>query len=210
VVRHSKLRGKTALYPGNDYDHLANFLEQPSKSSHLDIQEGPPEPFIVIHDLGAHVQQPRTFPLDAQGLEQFKIYQRQATDSSPRLIFLRGYANLEWLQVVSEAFDVDPALYQRHLLFPKLSGGKSINHYSIPPLPSSSKRIFRLNITTICSDETANTSAVPEDIEDLRQQASKDLRRYHLDLSANANVGDSIVRQFLILSRRFSIIEQTI
>jgi hypothetical protein len=77
-------------------------------------------------------------------------------------------------------------------------------------LPSSLSRIFQLNVTTICSDDTASKSAYPEDIEGLRWKSSDDFRRYQMALKSGTRVGDSIVRRFSLFSKKFSIVEQKI
>lgn len=208
-MRHSKRGGKTNLYPGNDYYHLASFLQQHMPNRIQTSWNGPLEPFVVLYYLYTTETPSTKFDSDSQGLQTFRQHQRVGMEH-PQLVFLRGFPSPEWLQAVFVMYGVDPALYHRHFYFTTLSVGESGNHYTIPLLPSFSNMIFGLNIITICSDDTENPSALAEDIENLRREASENLRRYHLDLTTNSAVGDSIVRQFSVLSRRFRVVEQTV
>ncbi|SPO03434.1 uncharacterized protein DNG_06117 [Cephalotrichum gorgonifer] len=209
VSRHSQLGSKHALYPGNDYTILANFLQPGpdrfpgARSTHRE----PPEPFVVAYDLSSGSTS-ATSRLNPEGMKWFKQQQDLAA-LRPQLVFVRGFPDAKWLRVLSATYGVDPAVYQRHLVLPTLSAVDHMHHfYTNPPLPSSSGRIFSLMVTTICSNETANTSALAEDVEDLRRKGSAELLRYHLDLKKNGAVGDSIVRQYSVLSRKIQVIEQ--
>ncbi|TGO51361.1 hypothetical protein BOTNAR_0359g00110 [Botryotinia narcissicola] len=205
VLHHSKLNGKIAIYPGNDYDDLADFLQQLPSYENSPHESRSSEPFLITYNLEMPGAPFTAFECNTQGIERFKKHEQKSTQKA-RIVFLRGFPDADWLRAVFMVYGVDPAFYQRHLLFPV---GNGMNVHSTPLLPSYMKNIFRLNITSICELER-KISSTPEDIEDLRAAAATELRRYHISLKSNALIGDSVVRNFSILSRRFSVIEQTI
>ncbi len=171
---------------------------------------GFPDASVVAHSIRPGGVTSIEFRCGADDGDRFARHRKENADANG-IVFLRGYPHLHWLCEVGAAYNVDPALYQRHLQFSTLDDAGGRNYYATPTLPSFSSNVFQLNITTICTSETASLPGCPEDLDDLRWQCAENLRKYHLSLrSCSANPGDSIVRQYSILSRKFSVMDQTV
>jgi hypothetical protein len=124
------------------------------------------------------------------------------------MIFLRGHASSQWLNAVGQKHNVDPELFQRHLH--KAFGPVGRDLYSSPSLPSSSSNVFQLTVSTICFRNTGASSNEPEDLQGARRASSDLIARYFQDLRTRANVADSMVRKYLLLSAQEYVLEQTI
>ncbi|KAI9154908.1 hypothetical protein HJFPF1_07468 [Paramyrothecium foliicola] len=62
----------------------------------------------------------------------------------------------------------------------------------------------------VLSHPTGVNWAHPEDIEGIRRKSADELKKYQMSLKSGAGIGDSVVRRFSVLSRKFSVVEQTI
>jgi len=190
---------------------LAHYLQQSRPAGTTASPSSPtlavsPEPFAVIHELDALDGAIRAF--DAlEGLDEFDRQPSQVEGG--RLVFLRGYPSPQWLLKIGVKYQVDPDIYQRHLRFQTI-GTAERNHFSLPSLPSASTKIVQLPITTICSKITTGGRRGPEDMEPARETSTEALIKYYGSIKQNANVADSIVRGYSVVSKQHSVLEQTV
>lgn len=115
---------------------------------------------------------------------------------------MQGYPSPEWLRILGAHFRVDPEFYHQHLSFlqPK-------DHFDLPTLPSGSRNIFRLRITTIGS------RLVPcgtREVEENRKLDAEVVRGHQRALGLKGMVGDSIVRRYSVHDETWYTLEQEI
>lgn len=115
---------------------------------------------------------------------------------------MRGWQSREWLRTLAAQCRVDPEFFRRHLDFIEPS-----SFYDLPALPSTSENLWRLRITTICTQEH------PLSATDIRQQRKDDIegvRSYLNAVRAQERMGSSIVRRHGVISENTCIIEQEV
>lgn len=113
--------------------------------------------FVVVHDAATKTHS--ELACNAEGLSRFtQSHLVPQANLNAKLVFLRGFPSLEWLLAVGAAYNVDPAVYRRHLRFRTLDDAEGGSYGST--LPSESTEVFQLNISTICSNE-APTQSTP-------------------------------------------------
>ena len=172
------------------------------------------------------------FDSDLSGRNEFSVYER-STLGSGRVMFLRGFASPEWLNLVGSLYRVDPEFFRRHLDFlqpqkhheiptrfalPQQAGLKqqlSLLHqiptqFDLPSLPSTSENIVRLQIVSIVSRSDGHRTSARSSLSDLRSQASEDVRLYLRQALRDGQIGRSIVRRYLMHDEKYSTIEQEI
>jgi hypothetical protein len=173
--------------------------------SHDPAAVGSADDFAVVHDLVSGIN--AHFASSPAGLERFENYN---LIPSKCLLFLRGHASPEWLNVTGKKFSVAPELLRRHLRHDQafVTGARDL--HTSPSLPSSSTRVLQLTIPTICKCSVESPSNEPENLQHERRIADVKLKTYFKQLRSNANVGDSVVRGFLLLSKQEYVIEQNI
>ncbi|PGH19535.1 hypothetical protein AJ80_03870 [Polytolypa hystricis UAMH7299] len=123
--------------------------------------------FAVIHNITTGTS--ANFGPSTTDVDHFATYK---AESNPSLLFLRGYA------------------------FPPMVGNdwrKIRRFYSSPSLPSSSSRVYQLNISTVCCRNVVGAPYEPEDLQDSRKLETQGLGRYFKTLRNRAQVADSMV-----------------
>ncbi|KAM0540385.1 hypothetical protein ACHAPJ_013612 [Fusarium lateritium] len=79
--------------------------------------------------------------------------------------------------------------------------------YCSPGLPLASNRVFQLLIPTLCF-KSVDVSSVPEDLQSAREQGSEKMKTYFRDLRNSTRAGDSVIRKYVLLSKRAYALEQ--
>jgi hypothetical protein len=160
--------------------------------------------FAVIHDVSTGNSS--CFGSSSTEIARFSAHEGQ---TGPALLFLRGHASPMWLIAAADKYNISPELYRTHLQG-RLFALESRNLYISPSLPSSSGHVVQLTISTICSRGINHSSPEPEDLENDRVASSESLARYFHQLRDEGRVADSVVRDFLLLSKNEYVVEQTI
>ncbi|KAK6855170.1 hypothetical protein PG995_008702 [Apiospora arundinis] len=211
--------GFKSLYSGHRFLALANFLWRPYERRATRLEYYPTKadrqdegfPFALLvnwHEASGK----RTQQLDM-------TKQLEAVENATRsLIILKGYPSAEWLNFLGAKFRIDPDLYQRHLRFWSESGNAISRQNIAPRLPSAQAEIVMLRITTIgvLSGSLQSTQrGTPQDVIDsVRRRTSNEMSAYISRLSSldspDIALGDSIVREFVMLDLNHFAIEQII
>lgn len=121
---------------------------------------------------------------------------------SSHLVFIRGWQTREWLRVLGAHCHVDPELFRRHLEFIK---GEDL--YDLPGLPSISRHICQLRVTTIIKHQVPFTN---ERIRKARDGDDSSIVEYLKALQSEAIPGVSIVRRYACHNDTTSTVEQVI
>ncbi|PTU24354.1 hypothetical protein P175DRAFT_0520282 [Aspergillus ochraceoroseus IBT 24754] len=196
VRQHAARELRTSLHPGVNHRHLAKFLQQTGRQApkpHLTQQ--PKFSYAVIHDLTYnHGDHRRVVSFDSDsGLDGFFSHPYPGTGSG-HLVFLHGYPSPQWLGVVGARYGVDPEFFHR-----LLNQAPSGEFYDTPALPSASRNIITVPITSIGQHLG---SSLP------RSEAPNSLVAYFRGLGVRFNVGESIVRDFSLHDQEhFSIVQ---
>ncbi|KAF2160590.1 hypothetical protein M409DRAFT_28976 [Zasmidium cellare ATCC 36951] len=133
------------LSSGDHLDCFVQYLNQPYDPRFQDSQSASTEQraFGVLYDFrSASIQQVLQ---NAGDLDDLKAQREQDVPES-RLLILRGHPSPEWLNAISDAFEVDIEFFHHHLeLF---SRSRADPAWTWPPLSSTLAREPRLRITT--------------------------------------------------------------
>ncbi|OCK76178.1 hypothetical protein K432DRAFT_408394 [Lepidopterella palustris CBS 459.81] len=222
IVTHSLRSSKYSVCPGDNYISLAYYLQQP-RPAVIALADHPtasialgstPEAFAVLHNLNLLAGSSNSvIAFDAyDGLDSFTQYHDRpclAESGQGRLLFMRGYPSPQWLMEIGPKYKVDPDLYQRHMQF-EVTDTQGRDDFTLSSLPSSAGRVFQLPVSTICSKVTVGRSRGSEDLGPLRRANVEALTKYYGNLKQTARIGDSIVRRYGVISKQFSVLEQTI
>lgn len=207
----SKRSCQSHTYPRPDLANISNYLNEVNSYALKRGQTGSSprktESFVVVNKLANPHNQNLQFEASATGLEDFAAL--DPASSGPSLLFLRGFASSQWLNTIGDTYHVSPELFRRHLAFQAFTSGTRDLH-SLPPLPSSSGRIFQLTIRTICCRNLGALGYEPEDLEMSRSNNAAAMNTYFQQLRNRADVADSVVRRCLLLSKQEYVLEQTI
>lgn len=202
-------------YPRPDLSSLASYLTgpHPQRSRPSSPERSTPEnesedheteSFVCLYDISTASQ--KSFAASPKGLA--KLAKHKPT-SKPSLVFLRGFASPQWLNVLGELYNPTPEFYRRHLESQALNA-ESRDYFTSSPLPSASAMVCQLAIPTICTRNVDIAGYEPEDLQSLRVETSATMADYFLSLRNGGQVADSVVRQCLILSKQEYVLEQTV
>ena len=196
------------LYPGENFEKLAIFLNKALTLSELTAKP-PDDPFFAtLYLLQAHETTPKEFPSEdlscADDLPRVDQEFKSKTQSTAhRLLFLRGFPTPEWLCKIGSFYRLDPEFFRRHL---DLSSFSHQQWFSSPSLPSASRNLLRLRVTTL-----ARRRPKFPDLELARQKAQESLSNYLKPISElRGSIGESIVRKFSLHSENYFSLEQDI
>ncbi|KAK7992999.1 hypothetical protein PG988_001793 [Apiospora saccharicola] len=211
--------GFKSLYSGHRFLGLANFLWRPYERRATRLEYYPAKadghderfPFALLVNW-QEASGKRTQQLDM-------TTQLEPVDKATRsLIVLKGYPTADWLNALGAKFRIDPDLFQRHLCFWSESGNAISRQNIAPRLPSAQAEIVMLRITTIGvltgSLQSTQRGTPQEVIDSLRRRTSNEMAGYISRLSSldspDIALGDSIVREFVMLDLNHFAIEQII
>jgi hypothetical protein len=216
VNSHASRSTENSLFPGQNYERLAKYLQEPYESrvySNLrDFQPAPKDneaDFATLVDLNPNTRDRVTHLQDVLHFESIMDLQA-CDDRSGRILFLKGLPSPKWLNSIGSMCQVDPEFFQRHLEFRSTVGRP--DYFPYPSLPSSSSNIINLQLTTIGSRETFERSHDQEEVDLLRQDSAKTMDDYlhRLRTRVDCKTGDSIVRRFFIHDETHLSLEQNV
>jgi hypothetical protein len=158
--------------------------------------------FVTLHkfDLG---RKHEVWRLDSgpEGLIDLEKCETPSSGSA-HLLFLEGYPSPEWLNLIGARYRVDPEFYRRHLDFMQPE-----NQFDLPSLPSASKNIVKLPLVTIGVQKNLGSLSL-DSLEQHRERAFHATQAYTKQMNTTAEVGQPIVRSFLICDENHFTIEQ--
>lgn len=150
------------MFPGQNYQKLADFLSRPYESFLLNNST---LPFMGSRNIATNAkkvisQDQSSFlalyhyspssPLTSAnyGADQhgWKCFEQQREVLGPRcaqILFMRGLALPEWLNQIGSTFRVDPEYFRRHLMFLQ-----PYEQFDMPGLPCTSKNFVHLPLVT--------------------------------------------------------------
>lgn len=218
VVSHSMRRKENSLFPGINYKPFADYLSRSgtydfdatNKRTGTYIPDG--YTFASLHDYplandrSSNAKEMYNFDCALPGQEALS---RQSLNHSPsaQLLFLRGFASPEWLRLIGCSYRIDPEFFRRHLDFIRLKE----DHFDLPNLPSVSYNIVTLPLMTIGTRDCRKLSVrrgCGDFIEPERKRAIARMRTYLSQMTKEARVGQSIIRNYLIFDEKYIAIEQ--
>ncbi|KAL2070237.1 hypothetical protein VTL71DRAFT_13263 [Oculimacula yallundae] len=209
----SKRSSQYHAYPRPDFDNLNTYLSEISshRSLNTSLYVGTrstgttsAEDFAVLLHLASHDR--KAFAATPTGAAAFA---RHTAAQGSSILFMRGFASPKWISAIGEKQRCSPEFCRRHFNFQAFaSGGRDL--YSSPSLPSSSARIFQLTVPTICARNIGISGHEPEDLQQSWRLETEAMNKYFQQLRTRAKVGDSIVRNCLLLSKEEYVLEQTI
>ncbi|UKZ69033.1 uncharacterized protein TrAtP1_010046 [Trichoderma atroviride] len=206
----------SALPIGSNYLSLGKFLIENSDSPaavRIDVKASANVALIYSLTLGVEDQdgQRARTATDCNSFQNpTQLYEFQPETSC--IVFLRGFLSAAWINNVGSRFFVDPELFGRHLDF-RSTQDKS-NNFSTPSLPSASRHLMELPITTIGSRESSLYGIPPSAwIEQERKRGRDALEKHHDRLSSlrsDISVGESMIRDYYIFDETHFAIDQRI
>ena len=208
ILAYARQDTEATLYPGPNYERLAGFLTSNNQSfipsTYLSF------PFFRLYPNATASPGGPFEATDPREVTRDPIYPSPSS-TGVHLVFIRGQPSSEWLRVVGGTFRIDPEFFHRHLDFLSTAGRR--NHYCLPSLPSTSNYIIQLRYFTICRPQSL--SSVSAEITDFKRSASKkQMEAYTNKLIAsidkNDGTGNSIVRDYIVFNKDYSVIEQVI
>lgn len=210
ISQHARQPHHSTLYPGFVYEGLSGYLQGPPLSTEgrrtaTGAQTGTRyDACLYALDLKSTCT-PATFTNVGVCLETLH---NNIEASVPQILFLNGYTCPRWLTGVASALAIEPEFLNSNMRFRCIR-----NYHSFPGLPSAYENIIRLRVVTIGSRETVGArNSDPKLVKQLRDEARKQMVSYRHNLQRNRDVcrGDSIVREYQVLSERHFFLEQEI
>jgi hypothetical protein len=215
ILLHSLRSWGNSLYPGQHYSNLAQLLRQ---TLDLEPEDSTAAPTDQQTDVLATLYDLKLQNTNLAGpIESVKFRRNEAVrlqswpepeEPTGQVLFLRGHLTAEWVKTVGAKYRIDPEFFQRHLSFQ--SAPIHITVFALPSLPSSTRNIIRLNVSTICYRDPTATTSSRGTVQDIQDEHANAMGRYFRQFGTLAKPGDSIVRAYTTLSERFSILEQDI
>ena len=212
VREHSKQSITASLYPGDNFDKLAIFLNKPyptkTPRGTNSVISNDAFDFITIFELFSTLIKRGPDCRSPEHLTQLLHPQSDNHLSSiSRLVFLKGQPSSQWLSTIGATFTVDPEFFQRHLRYYSTIGRP--NYFSLPSLPSVSNEFITLRVVSLGQRNGYERL----ELESLRKRCGKFLSEYNhslgLDLNIGGGLGRSILRDFSIYKGHV-VIEQEI
>lgn len=174
------------LLSGVHYDALANFFSTESGGNqHYDRVSFP---HVVVKTITKDGLDSSTYSSHSEGSE-FLLPQAGDVERA-HLVFLRGYTSPSWLNQICEQTNIHPEFFRRHLRFIDKN-----EFYDLPSLPSGSRDILRLRVTTICHRSVPRTY---DEIVKTRKREEENIVKHQQALSATGRAGDSIIRRYAV------------
>lgn len=198
------------IYPRVQFKELGKYLlgayDSPLQRGSFAESKSRDQNFLTLYELSAE------FPSRAQGFqsaEDFAIDEKSLRSKTTSLLFMQGYPSAKWLNTIGGTYHVDPGFYQHHL--GSLCMAKGLDR---PSMPSYSRDIIRLRITTIGrQDQSCLPSSLNRPVGLLREAAAEKMKEYHRKMklvNGKAKLGDSVVRHFLPFDEGYFALEQNL
>ncbi|KAJ8132088.1 hypothetical protein O1611_g1534 [Lasiodiplodia mahajangana] len=202
IVQHANRAQHQHLFSGSHFRGLSDLVSHPTRT----LSDPTPFDFIVCCDFG-----PSTTSLDSSTGRRLSVFDAASTGLrsfasltppgalTTRVVFVRGYPSAGWINVLGSQYRIEIDYFRQ-----KLSFLENKDYFDMPPLPSNSKNIFHLGISTIYQRQVALTQS---QIRSLRGIEKRAVRDHHRSLKP---VGDSIVRHVSIIDETNFVIGQDI
>ncbi|KAL8791630.1 MAG: hypothetical protein Q9195_005779 [Heterodermia aff. obscurata] len=206
VAFHSTQANIDTLYPGHTFEDLSLFLKKHSSPHHDDAHASASDTnsLATLLTLGRDDIDRQSFTHAEACIDALL---RQGEQKKPHILFLKGYQSPTWSACVGAFCSIDPQYFNSHLSFRCRR-----HYYSSPTLPSASKNIIKLRITTIGSREGNNRVSERNQnaVDQLRLRGTSAMRKYQHELFRGARfaAGDSVVRSYTNLDEKHFILEQ--
>jgi hypothetical protein len=197
------------LFPGQNYKGLADFL---SRSIGQLAPTGPSirhcaddtKTFLTLHHYGPSALVKVTNH-ERGPAGQALFTQRDALAAGcAQLIFIRGFATPEWLNLIGSAFRVDPEFFRRHLSFLQ-----TFDQFDLPSLPCLSTSFVKLPLVTI-GTRGGNGVADIEHLTHDRHDANVNVSTYLRQLGKSDSGGQPIVREVSVHNGEYYTVEQEV
>jgi hypothetical protein len=210
ISQHAQQSPHSTLYPGFVYEGLSEYLKGPSLSTEgRNTATGAQTK--ARHDSCLYSLGPKSTctPATFTNVDDCLQGLRNNTENRvPQILFLNGYTCPRWLTGVASILAIEPEFLNSNMRFRCIR-----NYHSYPGLPSAYENIIRLRVVTIGSRETVGVrNPNPQLVERLRDEARTQMDSYRHKLQTNRDLyrGNSIVREYQVLSERHFFLEQEI
>ncbi|KAJ5634366.1 hypothetical protein N7528_002208 [Penicillium herquei] len=212
IYAHSQRSLLSSSFPGHNYAALANWLIRPNPDFHSHRKDTgkvreDKHSLVVVHNLDDDGPE-RTQRLTEEDLPDF-VGSTTSHQGKGQLLFVQGFPSPTLVANLGSRYRIDPEFFCRHLDFFDISAHGQ--YFNMPSLLNSTNNIIHVSVSTILTNATAySTTNSHEDFISNRQLMRHQMFRYKRSLQNSASCGDSIVREYSILSDRYSIIEQRV
>jgi hypothetical protein len=211
---HASQSTKDSIFPGQNYQGIAEYLRQPDQNdSKLNYYQPAAHngKFATLYDFNSFSSS-RTRELSS--IEEFEslIEKHLQEERCSVLLFLRGYPSPDWLNSVGSKCSIDPEFFQRHVDFWSTKGMP--NYFVLPPLLSSSSNMVRLALTIIGSREGRGNRGGQTCVKKLREESALEFTEYLRSLRTGTKdafrTGHSLVRHLEIYDETHFTLEQDV
>jgi len=203
IQTHSLQSTQDTIYPGQQYTFLAKHLQQDDLAN--PVPNGTHDLGILCM-LGTNASRAR-LKFKYQDLEDL-LKVPEPDELRGQILFLRGHLPSSWINSIGSKYIIDPDFFRQHLDLPSIPKVQSL--FATPCLPSVQKMCLTLRINTIfctdpvCTDDSRSTYIKRKGNDRVA------LEDYLGGFLMNAKPGDSLVRAFSRVERKFSVIEQNL
>ena len=150
VRRHANRSRQKSLYPGDQYEFLAQYLQkdtvEQSGDPARDIYTAGKRPHssAVLHDL-AFPRKDSRYLTRFSGSDGPQLFMNHRSPQSfcGQLLFLRGWPSPAWINAIGTRYNVNPEIFRRHIHF-----GQNSGHAHFPNLPPC-QNIICLSMSTL-------------------------------------------------------------
>ncbi|RYC63323.1 hypothetical protein CHU98_g2878 [Xylaria longipes] len=210
IYRHSLRSPLTSSFPGRNYIDIANWLlpHTPGTTNHHHEAAGDDKHWLAaLHHLGSH-ETGRTQLLAQSEVSALEtLLKPLGASKKGSLLFLRGYLPPAWIAELGSRFRIDPEFFTRHLDF--FGPATYRNSSGNPSLVTTDNNIIHAYVTTILTNDPVHPRANGGFA--ARHRETKNLlSNYRRQFWRSANYGDSVVREYTVLSPDYAVIEQRI
>lgn len=209
VIQHAQKTHEHSLFPGQNYKGLADFLSKSTgqlarTGASLRHRADDTKTFLTLHHYGP------SNPLKVTNYERGPAGQALFTERDglaagcAQLVFLRGFATPEWLNLIGSGFRVDPEFFRRHLSFLQ-----AFDQFDQPSLPCLSTGFVKLPLVTI-GTRGGNRLGDIEHLNHERQDANVKVSMYLRQLGKSESGGLPIVREVSVHDDECYTVEQEV
>ncbi|KAE8150034.1 hypothetical protein BDV25DRAFT_140225 [Aspergillus avenaceus] len=207
IYAHSQRSIVKSVFPGQSYIDLATWLLQ-SRDEHIKLEDGAQqgqEYMATLHDMCTQGSE-QTWHFSQDHLAIFASHP-YPEEGQGHLLFIHGFLSPQWIAEIGSKYRIDPEFFHRHLNF--FASSVYRHCFSLPSLVSTTTNIIDVYVNTIiCQGHVQSMSK--NHLVQHRANVPNQIAKYKRLLSSRARPGDSLVREYTILSEQISVIEQKI
>lgn len=200
IKEHAERPADNDIHSGVNYRALATFLNRPYAEKHKDtrieIMDSSAPSLVCVHSVIKDDKPTTKLYRSVSEWSKFATNPPLLANNAAHLIWVSGFPPAEWINVIGAQYRVDPEFFRRYLIFLQ-----SRENLDIAPMPSSTRRMLTIHLTTICRRPIAMSMT---EIEQARSNAADSVRRHQQGL----RIGDSIVRKYSVFDNMIFTIEQ--